>query len=379
MKRFKLLTAVFLITISASCFAGKSEKSKDTKRGWRESYGGDSRIADFKASSLLVADTIDSNIFYTITERSISEFKSTILDSIIVCEQNLVLEGVSKDAINFPKLKPQKILLDCEKWQSLSQNTKYLLSIHEYLPLLGIDDTSYEYSNKIFKSFQLSSSRPSPHGEALLSSAFWCQTSNFEAALESGASLFYRSKDGTGKNAIEEAVAGGCMPIIKLIVNSGVADLFKVSEIHYALINSLENVFNFYDSYFLSNDKINDERLEGINNFLEMVTYLTKQYPELVNFKSKLDSKQNFIAYRAFSKDNYPCFNESTLLHLASYYIKFKDTKIIKTSWPVFNENVNSELVDKIDNIFAKLVELGFDENSKDSCGQTASKIKTGY
>jgi hypothetical protein len=63
--------------------------------------------------------------------------------------QELTLNRLPKDAINYPLEK--KIIFNRDKWKSIGAEQRAALAFHEYLGILGIDDTGYKISKKILK------------------------------------------------------------------------------------------------------------------------------------------------------------------------------------------------------------------------------------
>lgn len=66
-------------------------------------------------------------------------------------EKDLILLGKPKDAINYPELK--KIVINRARWGAISVNfpNQAALVLHEYLGIIGADDTGYKLSKKVLK------------------------------------------------------------------------------------------------------------------------------------------------------------------------------------------------------------------------------------
>lgn len=70
--------------------------------------------------------------------------------------QVLILQGVKKDALNFPG--ERRIIFNSQRWASMVTEEKLALVLHEYLGILRIEDASYKISKKLLsevKSFAL--------------------------------------------------------------------------------------------------------------------------------------------------------------------------------------------------------------------------------
>jgi len=67
----------------------------------------------------------------------------------------LNLQGVPKDAMNYPAEK--RIIFNRKRWDSISnKNQKSALVLHEYLGILGVDDTGYKLSKIMLTSLEMS-------------------------------------------------------------------------------------------------------------------------------------------------------------------------------------------------------------------------------
>lgn len=64
-------------------------------------------------------------------------------------EEYLKLNGMDKDAINYPSEK--RIIFNRIRWSSFITNERLALVLHEYLGLLGTQDANYQYSKFLLK------------------------------------------------------------------------------------------------------------------------------------------------------------------------------------------------------------------------------------
>lgn len=130
------------LTLSAHS-AESNKPTTGSGGGWRESYGGDSIIMEFKHVAKEVVYVLKEHHFKTDSGLNVSELKNIINNSYVECGKDLILDQQPKDAINYPNESPQRIVFDCKKWNSeFSTAQKYRIAIHEYLPLSGLDDSS---------------------------------------------------------------------------------------------------------------------------------------------------------------------------------------------------------------------------------------------
>ena len=157
MKHYKLIrsivntTLLFSVVFAATAMA--TSKTKKIKDGWSEAYGGSAEIAEF----IYMATNI---LFFSVGTKALANVdKNKIIDVIknskVICSKNLTLNGEDKDGVNYPKNEPQMIYLDCEKWSDkMSLQQKQLLSVHEYLPLLGKIDEHYILSSELVRHYK---------------------------------------------------------------------------------------------------------------------------------------------------------------------------------------------------------------------------------
>lgn len=151
--RILIVVTILLFSVSFSTIAAASSKPKKVKDGWSEAYGGSAEIAEF----IYMATNI---LFFSVGTKVLSDINknkiiNVIKNSKVVCSKNLILDGEDKDGVNFPKQEPQIIYLDCEKWSTkMSFKQKQLLSVHEYLPLLGKTDEHYILSSELVRNYK---------------------------------------------------------------------------------------------------------------------------------------------------------------------------------------------------------------------------------
>lgn len=158
MKDYKFIRSIvnttLLVSVVFATTAMAASKSKKIKDGWSEAYGGSAEIAEF----IYMATNI---LFFSVGTKALVDVnKEKIIDVIknskVICSKNLTLNGEDKDGVNFPKNEPQMIYLDCEKWSNkMSLKQKQLLSVHEYLPLLGKIDEHYILSSELVSRYKV--------------------------------------------------------------------------------------------------------------------------------------------------------------------------------------------------------------------------------
>lgn len=83
-------------------------------------------------------------------ERLKKAIETTIVESTY---ENLVLNGVPKDAINYPESK--RIIFNRIRWNQIADEDKPALVLHEYLGILKIEGASYNFSKNVLGDFHL--------------------------------------------------------------------------------------------------------------------------------------------------------------------------------------------------------------------------------
>ncbi|WP_413288665.1 hypothetical protein [Bdellovibrio sp. HCB337] len=112
-----------------------------------ETNGGDGVCAEF----LSVFD----ELVVELSETLLSEYEKSVLQSVkqkrmivdLKSVPELSLDGVPKDAINFPGLEKPRIEISQSSWARLSKNQKAQLVLHEMLPIAGYNDQNYILSS----------------------------------------------------------------------------------------------------------------------------------------------------------------------------------------------------------------------------------------
>ena len=134
----KLITGLIL-SLSLPCFAGPIA-----------SGGGDQYAAEFVQTGHFIVEWLKSAKVPQLDSRITAESLESAVNSTTVgsTDQPLILDGAAKDAINYPS--DRRILISREAWtRSSTGYERNLLVFHEYLGILGIDDSSYQNSRMI--------------------------------------------------------------------------------------------------------------------------------------------------------------------------------------------------------------------------------------
>jgi len=116
--------------------------------GGATSNGGDPIAAEFVRVGRHVADIIRSFPGIGISAEAFSKAVNTT--QVFSSTERLYLNGQEVAAINSPSMR--KIVVSRPRWITDQNNTqaRYVLVAHEYFGIMGVDDRSYNYSQKIF-------------------------------------------------------------------------------------------------------------------------------------------------------------------------------------------------------------------------------------
>ncbi len=131
----KTIIYVILTVASFQAFAGHETGS-----------GGDAVALEFVSVAREVYALLE---LHPMLEVSSSQLKVAIQNTKVVSEESLKLEGREVDAINYRLASPPRIEVSRKRWKE-SEKVPYkrvFIVFHEYLGILGIDDTKYAISS----------------------------------------------------------------------------------------------------------------------------------------------------------------------------------------------------------------------------------------
>lgn len=327
-----ILTSIFALPI----YSAESNKPSTGGGGWRESYGGDSTIMEFKHLAKEVAYVLNDNSFPNDFEIDLVNLKETINLSHVQCGSDLILDGVSKDAISYPNENPQRIIFNCNKWNNeLSTSQKYRLAIHEYLPLVKIDDSSYSHSEKMFNFFMKYRYSVNYNMQEMMTILLNCNLAAFRSMTDLGGNVFLENR--LDINLLQIAAGFSCDLIAQDLIDAGleyvINDTINMNYAHYYLIESVIN---------------KDQPQEQIRA-IKTLKILINKWPGLpkLGFESILWLSKD---YQLESK----CYPGSTIMHLLAS-----------------RKNIDNVSYDFI----KQLIELGFSLDQKNICEQTPRAI----
>ena len=144
---------VCLMLVTNFSFAEKQE-------GTDTSGGGDTRSLQFVAMAkelIKYLEPLEKQGKIDLGKIDYDAFRKAIENTkVSVTNETLYVNGVPKEAKNYPKRKPPEIVLHAERWDAVNEGSRRAaILLHEYLGIMGIDDTKYQISSKIYQDTML--------------------------------------------------------------------------------------------------------------------------------------------------------------------------------------------------------------------------------
>ncbi len=307
----KLIIILFLIFCNQS-FA--IEERNDFSFISEKNENVNSIQAEFKA--------LASNVFYITKFTNVLNLNyDNVLDKIrateFFCARNIEVDGEPKDAVNFPLRSPQLIVLNCEKWSAaLTDKQKKILVVHEFLPIMGMEDFDYNKSSlvlRIHENYKLSKVNflkvPLKQLNHELFIAVWeCDVEKFNDVIDSGADVFIDSKRDSW-TLLNHAIAKGCFDIAEKLLkyNFDTKKDKKELSLFMALALDINNKFKNFE-----------EKKKFINNFVRF-------YPNLINDTIEVRGSLYFNTdVDSFNLSDI-CYFKSNVLHFWASGIRFQN------------------------------------------------------
>ena len=156
----KKIIIIMLITTLLTC--------TQTSRAGQEGHGGDMAAALFLSVTYKLNDQIVKLPMSTFpTEGFLDTLNKAIHDTTIYSEEHVYLKDVEVDAINFPDIEQPRIILNRYRWlnTSLNYEIRSHLVLHEYLSIMGFNDSRYEISSAILSKVFTNNQPPSRSNE----------------------------------------------------------------------------------------------------------------------------------------------------------------------------------------------------------------------
>ncbi|MBY0414959.1 MAG: hypothetical protein K2Q18_12385 [Bdellovibrionales bacterium] len=325
---------------------------------WRESYGGETSIAEFKNIAYDVFKGLSDESYEKVNNLKKAAVIETIKNSVVVCKSDLVLEGVSKDAINYPLRIPQAIEFDCKKWDSYSYSKQLSLVVHEYLFLSFIDDSGYDISSQVIKMY-VNDNYDYQKGSLLRTAVSTCNVDFYNAIIPQ--MPVAQAKLVIDSTLLRLTLRDGC-PIFKDLIDRGFTtgyEQFLYDELALAIAEAIEILK--VDPKTASPDNYQSDPAFRKAILADRIAILDLFYGKKINLES-LVLNQTY-PYNIFSPDYLDKFNcrGSNLLHVAFYAYS-------KAGVDFENQTVFIDLAEA-------LMRAGFQIDKKNECGLTPKDI----
>lgn len=143
MKTVKLLLLSLSLFTTISTFAHARDEDGDEKGN-----GGDEYAKEFVTLAYDLMESLQKNPIPMVDNQALlAAIRQTKVNS----RPSLTLRGNEVDAINYPDPTEPKILLSRAAWDRMAtaRHRRVFLVLHEYLGIMGVDDSNYQISHKL--------------------------------------------------------------------------------------------------------------------------------------------------------------------------------------------------------------------------------------
>jgi hypothetical protein len=138
MKKFGLLI-LFLSVFSQNGFAGQNGN------------GGDGYAAEFTYTGRMSVEILSKKDLSSVPEFDLDKFMAVVTTTKVYTVDNVYIDGEEVDAVNYPDKKI--IEIGRNHWRELRDESltaaRFRLVIHEYVSIMGLNDSTYQISTKI--------------------------------------------------------------------------------------------------------------------------------------------------------------------------------------------------------------------------------------
>lgn len=120
----------------------------DDTDGHDQGNAGDIYTKEFVEMGRELVQNLLKNPIYEIDVKALYE---AVENSLVSSKEELSLNGQSVDAINYPERSPAEIVVSRKGWDRIKDHPhkKAFLVLHEYLFIMGVDDTNFKVSQKL--------------------------------------------------------------------------------------------------------------------------------------------------------------------------------------------------------------------------------------
>jgi hypothetical protein len=149
---FQALAALILLSVPAQA----------REEGWDHGNAGDAFASEFVLSG---RDLVQRMKLLPASERQgvdLNQLAGAVLNTKVHTEERLILRGMEVDALNFPE--KGLIILSRARWRPLrvasETRQRLTLVLHEYLGVMGLDDSQYRLSGRIIPQLDIKDYNP---------------------------------------------------------------------------------------------------------------------------------------------------------------------------------------------------------------------------
>jgi hypothetical protein len=167
MRTFLLLIALFASRAHANPVPPTPAFGSDAQAralGWDNGNAGDIYTAEFILTARDILPRLKLLPQSEIAEIDLNRLAGAVANTTVHSEEKLELNGYEVDAKNYPDKVPAQIIMSRSRWRTLrtpqETSNRLMLVLHEYLFVIGIDDTQFRLSGRIIPLLDIENFNP---------------------------------------------------------------------------------------------------------------------------------------------------------------------------------------------------------------------------
>jgi len=154
MKKLVMIAALFLFGLKTM------DNAKAT--GWDGGNAGDAFSAEFLFSGRDILQRLEILAASGMPIMETAKLRAAMQTAVVVSEDRVYVNGMERDAVNYPERKLIKI--SRTRWKTLRQSeetkARLTLVLHEFLWMSGVDDTNFQKSGQVINVLNISNYSP---------------------------------------------------------------------------------------------------------------------------------------------------------------------------------------------------------------------------